>query len=192
MHVRLFHNGASIDGHILNSIVSAQSVATLWPKGLVGEDDESWDWCTLVKEHSSDEWLQFEIQANDQAQGLMILKKEWDLRSPSHTSLQGCYIEYLATAPWNRRSTEDRRFPRVVPVGLPMLGVAIERSISLRHEGRLAWHSKPGAEDWYKSHLPGLWSGGPDASEGGLEYFELPASAAKAALVSINPLFGKE
>jgi len=60
--------------------------------------------------------------------------------------------------------------------------VAIKFSFSTGFDGRLGWHSKQGAEQWYKDTLPGLWAGGPDLAEDNLEYFEISREVAAACL----------
>ncbi len=189
MQVLLRQAGKPIYGQVLREIVSAQEVATLWPAGLAGEDDESWDWPTLVTDHPAGAWEHFELQAAGRTQGLMIVKREVEFRAPANTARSGGYIEYVAAAPWNRPPTGDTRFERLTPVGLVMIGTAIQLSVELGHEGRLAWHSKPGAESWYRANLPGLWSGGPDVSEDGFEYFELTGFAAREFLTRHQQLF---
>ena len=192
MHVLLSRNGEPATGRVLREIVSADEVAHTWPLGLAGEDDATWHWPALVAEHATEAWARFELQADGRAQGLMILKRQQELRAPGNTALSGCYIEYLAAAPWNRPPTGDKRFERVTPVGLVMLNVAICLSVALGQDGRLGWHSKPGAEEWYKKSLPGLWLGGPDISEDGLEYFELSSLAARAFVARHHDLFAED
>jgi len=99
-------------------------------------------------------------------------------------------MEYVATAPWNRLDEQgrriDTRFARVVPVGRLLVGVAIRLSRELGWDGRLGWHSKAGAEKWYKEALPGVWAGGPDLEEDGFEYFEISSDVATTYLAGIS------
>jgi hypothetical protein len=38
-------------------------VAKLWPHALVGQDDEGWDWATLVQQHpDGTDWRQFQLR----------------------------------------------------------------------------------------------------------------------------------
>jgi hypothetical protein len=102
-----------------------------------------------------------------------------------NTDVLGIYIEYLATAPWNRKNENgqriDTRHSRVAPVGRRLVEVAIELSTQLGFEGRMGWHSKPGAESWYKDTFPGLFDFGVDDDGGdGLLYFEISREIAEA------------
>jgi hypothetical protein len=172
-------------------------VAILWPPGLVGQVDSGWDWAALVQQHPDGaEWRQFQLTAAEHVQGLLIVRSLWATRSPANTGMSGAYMEYVATAPWNRLDEYgrrvDERFGRVAPVGRLLVGAAIDLSCKLGWSGRLGWHSKPGAEKWYKDVLPGIWAGGPDLEEEGLEYFEISPDVAATYLAGIsNSLLGE-
>ena len=197
VRVKLKVDGAQAIGLVSSPIldVSVTEVAELWPHGLVRQDDERWDWATLVRQHpDGTDWRQFQLTAAERVQGLLIVQSSWPTRSPANTGTLGAYMEYVATAPWNRLDEQgrriDERFARVTPVGRLLVGVAISLSRQLGWEGRMGWHSKPGAETWYKDVLPGLWAGGPDLEEDGLEYFEISADVATTYLAGISGSFG--
>jgi hypothetical protein len=123
----------------------------------------------------------------------MIVRCSTQMRSPVNTDTLGVYIEYMATAPWNRLDDKeqriDERFPRVVPVGRLLVGMAIRLSRELGSNGRIGWHSKPRAEKWYRDRFPGIWAGGPDVEEDGLLYFEVSQSVADAYMAGIDQSF---
>jgi hypothetical protein len=184
----------TIDGQegigLISSPIAAAQIAEHWPGGLKGEEDAGWDWSGLVRDHPHGaEWSQHQLTTCEHVQGAMILRASQPMRAPANTERSGVYIEYLATAPWNRKDDQghrlDKRLARVVPVGRLLLGVAIIFSRKRGLEGRLGWHSKPRAEGWYKSVLPGLWEGGPDLAEDGLEYFELSQDVAASYLAGV-------
>lgn len=78
------------------------------------------------------------------------------------------YIEYVATAPWNRPTAgEDAIFKGIGPA---LLRHAVLRSLALGRLGRVTLHSVPKAVAFYERL--GLAHGGPDPIADGLEYFE--------------------
>lgn len=178
-----------VAGVLRRPITSVHEVAALWPEGLRGEEDENWSWPDIVRESPDNGgWRQFELigpPPDFLAQGLMIVRDVFAMRSTPNLLSSGCYIEYLATAPWNRIRDGrrlDERHSRLVPVGSHLLRAAILMSVELGHGGRLGWHSKPSSEIWYKGRLPGLYDLGPDESEGRLAYYELTQETASEFL----------
>ncbi len=87
---------------------------------------------------------------------------------PGCSGLNVIYVEYLEAAPWNQRvyMGDERRFDRVA---LAMLRIAVQISLEEGHEGRIALHSLPQAEWFYR---PSFEDMGIDPEEN-LRYFEL-------------------
>jgi hypothetical protein len=184
-----------LEGQIIRPIAPEQAsmISQTWQPGLNGQEDGGWDWGALVLDYPDGQgWQQFAIVAAGLYQGAAIVKEAAEMRSPANTGTVGSYLEYMATAPWNRlderRRRIDTRFDRATPIGqLLMLG-AIKVSLGLGHEGRLGWHSKIGAVPWYEKTFPGVWCGGPDATENGLPYYEIDAPVAAAFVRDIEEL----
>ena len=86
------------------------------------------------------------------------------------------YIDYVATAPWNRRQIQDPE--RLRGVGSLLVGTAVEASRMKGLDGRCGLHSLPSAEPFYRKI--GMKDFGADASYHGLVYFEFDAAAAHA------------
>lgn len=84
------------------------------------------------------------------------------------------YLDYLATAPWNRPSIQNP--PAYRGVGTAFFTLAVERSISLEYKGRVGLHALPRAEKFYKQL--GMVDFGIDANKQNLKYFELSADRA--------------
>lgn len=171
----------SIDGRPgLGHIVSPIDAPLLdqfeadWQPFLAGEPDAGWNWRAYAAEYSLGlGGRTYALVAAGRLQGMVAIRDEVVLRSPEDGT--ATYVAYLATAPWNRRNriAPVGGRPRVKPVGTVLMDVAIAASWELQHEGRLAWHSEPGAELWYRAILPGAvvflkdWDG-----ERELTYFE--------------------
>ena len=78
------------------------------------------------------------------------------------------YVEYLASALWNRRSLEDPPF--FEGVGIALLFFARQRSVELGYGGRVGLHSLPNSEAFY--HRCNMPNYGPDPDKDELVYFE--------------------
>ena len=104
--------------------------------------------------------------------------ESWTVLNPTVCSpktpglkLDEVYVEYLASAPWNRRLLEDPLY--LVGVGRALLLLARQRSVELGYGGRVGLHALPGAEAFYRRYdMPDY---GPDLDKDGLVYFEYGA-----------------
>lgn len=85
------------------------------------------------------------------------------------------YVDFVATAPWNR--AELQQPPRFRGVGQVFMLVAIEASRAVGFKGRIGLHSLPKAEDFYEKRC-GFTRLGPDSSHQNLTYFEMTESQA--------------
>jgi hypothetical protein len=183
-------------GDILRPISPAhvRQITDTWMPHLAGQEDERWNWAKFADDYPDGRgWQQFVLLAEARVQGAIIIGNARDMRSPANTGAQGCYIEYLATAPWNRVDEEgnriDSRFGRIAPVGKLLMAHAIVVSLELGHEGRMGWHSKNGSIEWYEKTFPGIWCGGPDATEDGLPYYEIGTKLAQTLAEEMAPFF---
>ncbi|TGS35833.1 hypothetical protein EN825_34620, partial [Mesorhizobium sp. M8A.F.Ca.ET.182.01.1.1] len=93
-------------------------------------------------------------------------------RHPEHQRVPLIYVEFLATAPWNRPKLVAE--PIYKGAGRVLVGTAVSLSLEEEFGGRIGLHSLPGAEVFYRDAI-GMTDLGAD-SEGvhkGLRYFEL-------------------
>jgi hypothetical protein len=156
------------------------SKGKLRKKGLFIED-ANWDWNIQVATRESILAYQtFAIEANDMTQGMMIIE------SVQHTSQIEklkplIYIEYLATAPWNRKMVVEN--PRFRLTGSLLLAQAIGESLEKGFKGRIGLHSLPKAEAWYE--YLGLTNFGIDTDKK-LPYLELDKKTASHLLKKIH------
>ena len=130
--------------------------------------DRYWDWVAKCRMTASE--LNFEkyaIEYDKIAQGLVQLELRWH-RSQIYPSKNLVYVDYLATAPWNRPELEE--IPRFRGVGRALLLFARQRSLELGYEGRIGLHALPAAEAFYDKLK--IANYGPDPDKENLVYFE--------------------
>lgn len=94
---------------------------------------------------------------------------------PDQAGQHLAYIEYLESAPWNRKVIQDP--PQYRGVGSALLAAAIKLSLDEGFKGRFGLHSLPQAAAWY-THI-GLTDMGPDANARSMHYFEATAEQAR-------------
>lgn len=134
-------------------------------------EDHHWDWRhkvnvlrPLLGYHS------FSIICRNELQGLMWAS---DFRSARHAAQFGkplVYVEYVATAPWNR--AEVQRPPRYSGVGGVFIDAAIQSSLDAGYQGRVGLHSLPQAVEFYEKKC-GMSAIGIDSAHESLMYFEM-------------------
>lgn len=141
-------------------------------------EDQHWDW-----KWKANQWRpmlgyhSFAITCEGELQGLMLAG---DLRSARIQAQFGkpiVYVEYLATAPWNRRELQAR--PRYSGVGMVMLAAAVETSFELGYRGRIGLHALSRAEAFYRDKC-GMTELGRDAAHQDLMYYEMTDAQAEA------------
>jgi hypothetical protein len=169
--------GAKIAAKIYDGILphNIADFETKWLPELrkVYADDAKWDWAKKVR--STNKLLNFRAYAVECAgstEGLMQLNLQHSSRLDGH---QIAYIEYLHTAPWNRKELVNP--PHLALVGISLIVQAIVSSKETGYGGRFALHSLPGATNWYRKKLD-MVEFGSDDSAGGLIYFELTENKA--------------
>lgn len=144
--------------------------ANLWLEQLriVEADDKFWDWA-FKRDFidRSEESEGYALEAEGCTQGLMKIETQ---RHGSIAALgrKLVYIEYLTTAPWNRK--EIQRLPRYRGVGSNLLRYARIRSVELGYGGRVGLHSLPGSVRFYEDQM--MTNYGAEEENDGLVYFE--------------------
>jgi hypothetical protein len=139
----------------------------------LGVPDEHWDWRQKVAIASGTSRRPYSIVQGLDVEGVMILLNGKTSRAhPAGSQL--VYVDYVATAPWNRRQIQNPE--RMRGVGSLLLGTAVDASRMLGWDGRCGLHSLPSAESFYRKI--GMKEFGPDSNYHGLVYFEFDAFAA--------------
>jgi hypothetical protein len=137
-----------------------------WPQDL------HWDWSKKIAWSRGLLSLQrFAITCEGALQGLMMVNlTKLTAQLPRQRGKDLAYIEYVATAPWNRPGLTSE--PVFRGLGLTMVRTAIEVSISEGFRGRVGLHSLPQSESFYGDKC-GMTNLGRDASCYNLLYFEM-------------------
>lgn len=150
-----------------------------WPQDLHWKWDRKTDWsrsklalrrCALLCEKN--------------LQGLMLLNLAKFAREKSQFGKDLTYVEFVATAPWNRpKLTGLQKFGTV---GTVFMRAAIEMSRAETFRGRIALHSLPQSDSFYRDNC-GMTDLGPDPDyPGKLRYFEMTETQADAFCLKKN------
>jgi hypothetical protein len=160
------------------SNLSAKHLAdfdTYWKNRLQisDEEDRHWNWVNKYLKLSTPNYERYALECENITQGLMLLELDCH-RSRSDLGKNLVYIDYLATAPWNRPSIQKP--PIYKAVGTALFTFAIKRSFDLEYKGRLGLHALPLAEGFYKKLE--MVDFGCDPDKQNLRYFELTSDKA--------------
>jgi hypothetical protein len=127
-----------------------KSISSPADLALANLQDAHWDWRKKVQERRA--YLAYEsfaLECASVTQGLMLVETTHFGRLAAHKGLELVYIEYLATAPWNRHGFTSE--PLYKGVGQILLAVAVSLSVDLGFRGRIGLHSLPQSEEWYRT-----------------------------------------
>ncbi|MBC7807577.1 MAG: hypothetical protein H7145_15680 [Akkermansiaceae bacterium] len=86
----------------------------------------------------------FTIEANGEAQAVMIVRTDKTCRLSVHFREPMVYVDYLATAPWNLAGFVPTS--RYSQCGISMINAAIRHSVAIGCKGRIGLHSLQDAE----------------------------------------------
>ena len=141
-------------------------------------EDSHWDWkrksqavAGMLGYHS------FALVCRQELHGLMMTNDMLAARLPEQFGKPLVYVEFVATAPWNRPELQPQ--PRYRGVGNVLLLAAIESSRQAGFKGRLGLHSLPKAEVFYEQRCR-MTRLGSDSSHQNLTYFEMTEQQAEA------------
>jgi GNAT superfamily N-acetyltransferase len=118
----------------------------------------------------------FAIVCENDLQGLMLASDFRSARLQAQFGKPIVYVEFVATAPWNR--PEVQKPPRYRGVGTVMVAAAVELSWDLGYRGRIGLHSLPAAERFYRESC-GMTELGKDAAHQNLMYYEMTDNQAE-------------
>lgn len=186
------NNLAHIEGRWRPIFETRRSLAVQSGKSMsdINAEDAHWNWGQKALAAIDDPFLYdlFVLECGGNTQALMMTRKggiDCFSRHPEHERSPILYIEFLATAPWNRRVLVPN--PTYKGCGITLFGAAISLSIEEEMGGRIGLHSLPGAEEFYRDSI-GMTDLGNDEEERhqGLRYFELPTSAVHNFLEPTN------
>lgn len=162
--------------------VTVARIRSLMAKGLSPADwPEGWHWKWRDKVTAINGLLAFQtfaLRCEGKLQGLMQLNTaRARCRVAEQAGKDLVYVDYIETAPWNRKAIVD--VPRFSGVGTIMIRAAIEVSRDHELRGRIGLHSLPSAEAFY-ANACGMTDLGLDGTYEGLRYFEMTSAQADA------------
>ncbi|MFK8186263.1 MAG: hypothetical protein AB8B99_23040 [Phormidesmis sp.] len=165
--------GAFVPGQICKmTAVHLAQIETIW-RGMLQaleQPDADWSWDYKLRlATNEDRFEAYVMEIDELAQGVILVETQWHRSQVDRsTRPQIVYVEYLSTAPWNRRVIEDP--PDYVGIGRALMGFSRRRSAELGYDGRVGLHALPTAEGfYYRLRMPNY---GPDPEKDGLVYFE--------------------
>ncbi len=148
-----------------------------------GVDDFVWNWENKVEDIDSGVMLLSELRCNDMPQGAIAVSTRYR-NSQCDERNHVLYVEYLENAPWNIKGNASG-VSKYLGVGILLIAEAIEISLTRGLNGRIALHSLPQAEPFYRDKCR-FTEFGPDASENGLVYFEYSEQQAMSHLLRVG------
>ncbi len=166
------HDNQIVDASLLTlSDKHLDDFETFWKHRLQAssEEDRHWDWAMKSRRTTlSLNYEKYALECDRIAQGLMMLEIDFH-RSRLEPPKDIVYVDFLATAPWNRPSVEN--LPTYKGVGSALFDFAVLRSFELGYRGRVGLHALPRAAGFYTKK--GMADFGTDPDKENLTYFEL-------------------
>ncbi|TPK85695.1 hypothetical protein FJ936_09150 [Mesorhizobium sp. B2-4-13] len=146
----------------------------------INAEDVHWDWGKKVLAAEEDPLILelFVLECGYSTQALMLVRKgglKCLCRHPEDLTNQLIYVDFLATAPWNRPRLVAQ--PAYSGCGRILLAAAVSLSFDEEMKGRIGLHALPGAETYYRDKIR-MTDLGPDEHYQNLRYFEVSTSAA--------------
>ncbi len=135
---------------------------------LYEQEDKFWDLSVKPKLISRYENYEgYAVEYQNQTEGLLLIETQ-EHGSQLTPGKRLIYVNYVASAPWNRKVIQ--RPPKLKGVGKALLLFTRSRSLQLGYEGRVGLHSLPGIEKFYENQ--GMLDFGSDPDYEDLVYFE--------------------
>ncbi|MBM1135108.1 hypothetical protein JO972_02430 [Verrucomicrobiaceae bacterium 5K15] len=140
-------------------------------------EDAHWDW-----KMKASEWRKylafssFSLICDGELQGLLLINNSKFAKLNEQFGKPLVYIEFVATAPWNRPELQSP--PKYRGTGSIFILAAIEASKHLGFKGRIGLHSLSQAANFYE-HKCGMTQLGKDPNHQNLTYFEMTEQQAE-------------
>ena len=143
-----------------------------WPQ------NRDWNWRDKINEIRGSLSNQcFSIVCDGLTQGLMITNTVKRSRISIQLNQHLVYVQYLESAPWNRKELRNSINKAYRGVGSILVRAAVIYSLQSEFKGRVGLHSLPQANNFY-ANICGMTDLGADEDYSGLHYFEFtPAQA---------------
>lgn len=145
-----------------------------WPQ------NRHWNWHNKIKVIRSSLSNQcFSIVCDGQTQGLMITDTVKRAQISTQLNQHLVYIQYLESAPWNRKNLRNSIIEAYSGVGSILVRAAVDYSLQSEFKGRVGLHSLPQANKFYANTCR-MTDLGADENYLGLHYFEFTPVQAQA------------
>lgn len=152
-----------------------------WTEAAAGNvQDAHWDWVGKAKAEAL--YDSFAVECSGGTQALMLIDPATRFaKIPAQHGLDICYVELIASAPWNRPKFSGR--PKYRGAGRVLIATAISLSVDMELKGRIGLHSLPESESWYQ--CLGFNDCGFDDDKR-MRYFEMTEEDAKLFLQDVE------
>ena len=155
----------------LEALTSLRGAGKPWP------ENWHWDWGMKAENLNLLAYRCFAVECEGRTQGLMMVSTiGWRGRIDVQAGKPVLYIEYIESTPWNLAGFVES--PRFSGVGVALIEAAIQVSASEGFAGRIALHSLPQSQPFYRRFMHDLDID--PAHPEKLCYFEMTEDQAKA------------
>ena len=154
----------------LDALKNLRNQAKPWP------ENWHWDWGTKADNLNFLAYRCFAVECEGRTQGLMMISTiGWRGRIDTRAAKPVLYIEYIESAPWNLAALVES--PQFSGVGVALMQAAIQVSVDEGFAGRIALHSLPQSQPFYRRYMHDLDIDLSHAEK--LCYFEMTEDQAK-------------
>ena len=165
-----------IDIHMDWQPARLEALKNLRGQGKPWPENWHWDWSTKADNLNFLAYRCFAVECEGRTQGLMMISTiGWRGRVDAQTGKPVLYIEYIESAPWNLAALVES--PRFSGVGVALMQAAIQVSVDEGFAGRIALHSLPQSQPFYRRYMHDLGIDPAHAEK--LSYFEMTEDQAK-------------
>ena len=165
-----------VDVHLDWQPARLEALKNLRSRGKPWPENWHWDWSTKADNLNFLAYRCFAVECESRTQGLMMISTiGWHGRIDVQAGKPVLYIEYVESAPWNLAAFVER--PLFSGIGVALIQAAIRVSVDEGFAGRIALHSLPQSQPFYRRYMHDL---GIDLSHTEkLCYFEMTETQAK-------------
>ena len=165
-----------IDVHLDWQPARLEALKNLRSEGKPWPENWHWDWSAKADNLNFLAYRCFAVECEGRAQGLMMISTiGWRGRIDVQAGKPVLYIEYVESAPWNLAGLVEN--PRFSGVGVALMQAAIQVSADEGFAGRIALHSLPQSQPFYRRYMNDLGIDSNHAEQ--LCYFEMTEQQAK-------------
>ena len=159
-----------IDIHIDWQPERVEALKNLRAQGRPWPENWHWDWAAKADNLNFLAYRCVAVECEGRVQGLIMISTiGWRGRLDVQSGKPVLYIEYIESAPWNLAGLVEA--PRFSGVGIALMQSAIQVSADEGFAGRIALHSLPQSQPFYRRYMHDLGIDGSHPEK--LCYFEM-------------------